>query len=116
MSNECIICFDLIDVKEQELDLFRDCQHNSYHLVCITNWINKCIDKNINPSCPVCCKELKTIMIINPLNEHIQIEPDENIIYTLDDYPRYCDCSYQCCCICFLSILFSIVIISYFTQ
>ena len=57
MNNECIICFDSIDIENQNIYLFKDCQHNNYHIDCINNWIKNCMNKNIPPSCPVCAKE-----------------------------------------------------------
>ena len=56
-DNECLICFDTIDIEKQNLYLFKNCQHNKYHTECISNWINSCKSKNIIPTCPICCNE-----------------------------------------------------------
>jgi len=62
--NECIICFDPIDIDKEETNIFKDCVHiNNYHKVCRNNWIKECVNKNIKPTCPVCRNEMIDINI-----------------------------------------------------
>lgn len=57
--NECIICFEPIEIK-QNINLFKDCEHyNGYHYNCANEWIKKCINNGNIPSCPICRNESK---------------------------------------------------------
>jgi len=118
---ECIICLDLIDIEKQEIEIFKDCEHkNNYHEKCINNWVTECVDNNIRPSCPICRKQLEIININNPLSEqinqtriiiHNESNPDQNIIRFIQTNPLN-----NFCCVCSLSVIFSIVIIQSFIQ
>jgi hypothetical protein len=75
-TNECVICFDLIN-EESKLIIFENCKHNNnYHNDCINNWIIECTDKNIYPTCPICNNKLKLVDVDN-------YELDQTCISTL---------------------------------
>ena len=118
-NNECIICFDSIEIDKHNIKLFKDCQHTNYHKVCINNWINSCIDKNIPPTCPICSKELDIIVKTQPIIEHVRIN-NINDFQTyndnLNEFQTYFKYTQQCCCICTLSIFASIIIIGFLAQ
>ena len=76
--NQCIICYDPIDINIIEYKLFNECEHsNNYHIECVNNWINECNNNNITPSCPICRKQLCSISIDIQPN---QIMDDEDNI------------------------------------
>ena len=97
-NNECIICFDLIDIEKEVIKLFKNCEHNNYHFKCINEWINNCNKKNIHPSCPICSKELEIIVINDPIIESVQNNTRPYIKYG---------------CICTTFIFITIIIIEY---
>ena len=108
---ECIICLDLIDIEKQNIEIFKDCEHNNnYHEECINNWVSECIDKNIKPSCPVCRKELDIININNQdrIIIHNLSSNDQNRIHIIQTNSSVSLNNF--CCVCSLSIFFSIII------
>ena len=65
IEKECIICFELIDNKE-DINFFKDCDHCiNYHSECINGWINECNENNIIPTCPMCQKEIQLTIYIH---------------------------------------------------
>jgi len=116
---ECIICLDLIDLEKQDNEIFKDCEHkNNYHEECINNWVNECVDQNICPSCPICRKGLE--IIDNSLPEqnnqtriiiHSDINPIQNRFRIIQTHSMN-----NFCCVCTLSVVFSVVIIQSFIQ
>ena len=115
-NKECIICFDLIENKEN-IEIFKDCEHNNnYHNECINSWVNDCMDKNIIPSCPICRKELYLIEITNfsvEQNNHSQIII-QNDLHNVRRYYYY-DIK-QICCICTISIFLGMIALSLFNE
>ena len=82
INNECIICLDIIDDNNQEINFFKGCDHNNfYHIECVNNWINECNHKNMVPTCPICRKEvvLREITIVIP-NEIIMTPQNNQVI------------------------------------
>ena len=115
---ECIICLDLIDIEKQNIEIFKDCEHNNnYHVECINNWINECNDNNIIPSCPICRKELELINITNSLNNSVHINHTQFIIHpNIHTVRTNINYTHQFCCVCTMSIFLGLVIISLFNQ
>ena len=111
---ECIICLDLIDIEKQEIEIFKKCEHkNNYHEVCINNWVTECVDNNLRPSCPICRERLEIGNNIVEQNNQTQIiiNPDQNRIRIIQTHPLN-----NFCCVCTLSIVFSVLIIQSFIQ
>ncbi len=111
-DKECIICFDIIDNK-QDIHFFKDCEHFiNYHSDCINDWINECTNKNIIPSCPICRKDLELI------NNYISLPETDQIIYVYNNQIQTENNVYsfyyytiKCCSICTIIILSSIFIV-----
>ena len=77
-TNECIICFDHIDIN-QNIQIFKDCEHNNfYHNECMNNWIKNSINKNLIPSCPICCNQIKVTEIIKTSQNPEIIKTSQN--------------------------------------
>ena len=119
-SNECIICFNDIELDEINIVLPCRCQY-IYHYKCIIEWLN------INSSCPHCRKKITKNDIVSFLYENYNIDlgyyhteqleqseqspiinqqPDENIelVYNNNNKYRYY--------FCFILFLILIIILS----
>jgi len=140
-EKECIICLDTIDNK-QDINFFEDCEHSiNYHNECINDWINDCIDKNINPSCPICRKELELInisdlleseQITNIHNQQLQIDitnvsdlleseqitniHNQQLQTDITNVYSFFYYTQRFCCICIITIFFSIFLLEYFNK
>jgi hypothetical protein len=59
INNECIICLDIVETEKENIEIFKDCNHNgNYHISCVNEWVSNCIDKKITPTCPICRNEI----------------------------------------------------------
>jgi hypothetical protein len=50
---DCGICFEPLNIKQIDKCTEIDCKHY-YHNKCLKSWCETCVDKEINPHCPLC--------------------------------------------------------------
>jgi hypothetical protein len=73
---QCGICFDSLELKQIDSSTELDCGH-LYHDKCVKEWCIACIDKDNEPNCPLCRKDipieyLEILGINRNTNEQIQ--------------------------------------------
>lgn len=50
---DCGVCLSSIDSKHIDHSIQLECEH-WFHSKCIIPWCERCLDKNDNPTCPLC--------------------------------------------------------------
>jgi len=111
-NNECIICLDIIDIENQQIEFFKDCDHtDNYHYICVNNWIKQCITKNIIPTCPICRKEIKIREIPMSIENDVSHNYIQVINNNYESRSRF-HCIHICCCVSMIIVITGLICIN----
>ena len=89
---ECAICLENIDISKNNI-IELDCCKQTIHISCIKAWINK----NNNPTCPICRNESDFLLDLKFSNINEILNTNRFEINIIEDYQEVSESTFKSC-------------------